>query len=318
MSTIFTLTVNPAIDKSTSVKGIVPNKKLRCAKPVFDAGGGGINVSRAIAELGGNSVALYFAGGPSGTHLSSLLKNESIDQEVIQTKAWTRENLSVTDTLNNHQYRFGMPGPKVSELEYKQVFDFYRQNLKKDDILVASGSLAPGMPEDFYKEVGKLVKEKKGRFILDTSGKPLLKGIEAGVFLLKPNLGELSSLCGVEKVEVSEIRSLANDFFKKYNCEILVVSMGARGAVLLTHNKTVHVPAPAVHQQSTIGAGDSMVGGMVLNLSLGRSLAEILRYGVACGTAATMNPGTRLFEKKDVERLYQWISSQAEEKFQDV
>lgn len=318
MNTIFTLTVNPAIDKSTRVNGIVPNKKLRCEEPEFDAGGGGINVSRAIGKLGGNSVALYFAGGPTGTHLSNLLKDESIDQEVIQTKSWTRENLSVTDSLNNHQYRFGMPGPQVSELEYHQVFDFYMQNLKREDILVASGSLAPGMPEDFYKELGKLVRQKNARYILDTSGKPLMKGIEAGVFLLKPNLGELSSLCGVEKVEVSEIRSLADDFFDKYDCEMLVVSMGARGAVLLTHERTLHVPTPAVHQQSTIGAGDSMVAGMVFSLSRGHTPAEMVRYGVACGTAATMNPGTQLFKREDVERLYQWISAQSEEKYQDI
>ena len=307
MKKIITLTVNPALDKRTTVKGIVPNNKLRCAAPFFDAGGGGINVSRAIKKLGGNTLCIHLSGGHTGNILHSILYNEKVEQLRISMRDWTRENFSVTDTQNHQQYRFTMPGATVEKFEWEYVLENLKNTLGEGDFLVASGSLPLGIPVDFYNMVAFICNEKKAKLILDTSGDPLIKAAESKVFMLKPNLSELSMLCGVASVSVLELEDLAKTFLDKNTCEVLVVSLGAKGAVLVTKGLTVHVPAPTVHQKSTIGAGDSMVGGMVLCLAQGKSLEEMVGYGVACGSAATMNPGTELCKKEDADRLYNWI-----------
>ena len=307
MNKILTLTVNPAIDKSTSIKSLQPNSKLRCAQPQFDAGGGGINVSRVIKILEGDSTAFYLAGGPTGEHLKKLLGEKEILQEMVSMKTWTRENLSVTDSGTNLQYRFGMPGSEVSEKEWNHVLDKLETLLPNNDYLVASGSLPPGIPDDFYVKVASIAKKHHVKLILDTSGEALLKGAKSEVYLLKPNIGELAVLCGVTSISAFELESLAKDFLKNHPCEILVVSLGAKGAMLFTEKKTEHLVAPTVHQKSTIGAGDSMVAGLVLSLANKKSYLEMLAYGIACGTATTMSPGTQLCKKENVDKLYKWL-----------
>ncbi len=310
MNKIITLTMNPVVDKDTSVAGVTPNKKLRCVSPTYYAGGGGINVSRALKKLGGSSLCMYVAGGPPGAHLHQLILEEGIEQKVVSIEGWTRENLSVTDTLTNLQYRFGVPGPNVTKEEWHEVIKLVEENVQKGDYLVASGKLPLGIPHDFYVQVSEIVTKNQARLILDTSGDALLPSMKADIFLMKPNLAELSILCGVDTISVLDLEPLAEKFLKKYSVKILVVSLGAKGALLATQNQMEHIAAPTVHQKSTIGAGDSMVAGMILSLTQGKSYTEMVRYGVACGTAATIHPGTQLCKKEDVDKLYKWISSQ--------
>jgi 6-phosphofructokinase 2 len=312
MKKTITLTVNPAIDKSTTVTGIKPNSKLRCANPIYEAGGGGINVSRVINELGGTSLCMYMAGGPPGNHLRDMLNDLDILQQVIPTAGLVRENLSVTDTINNQQYRFGMPGPMINESEWKNTLGQLEALLSEGDILVASGSLCQGMPVDFFAQVSQIAQKEKAKYILDTSGEALLKGAQAGVYLLKPNLGELAALCGVKTISFMELESVAKTFLDNNPCEVLIVSLGAQGAIMVTEDKVEYIAAPIVYQKSTIGAGDSMVAGMVLALAQDKSLSEMAQYGVACGTAATMTSGTQLCKKKDVEELNKWIISNSD------
>lgn len=306
--------MNPVVDKNTSVASIQPNTKLRCAAPTYYAGGGGINVSRALKNLGSESLCVYLAGGPTGTHLQQLVSDENIEQKVIEIVGWTRENLSVTDTITNLQYRFGVPGPDVEKEEWQQVLIQLKEHLQEDDFLVASGKLPPGVPTDFYVEVSKIVETKAAKLILDTSGHALLPSMKSKIFLMKPNLGELSALCGVDFISAIELESLARKFLEENVCEILVVSLGAKGALLATKTEMEHIPAPTVHQKSTIGAGDSMVAGMVLSLIEGKSLSTMVKYGVACGTAATIHPGTQLCKKEDADKLYRWIKNNTAKK----
>lgn len=309
MKKVITLTVNPAIDKSTSVAGIRPNSKLRCEVPVFEPGGGGINISRVIKELGGTSLCMYLAGCATGEHLKQMLVDADILQQIIAIEGWTRENLAVTDTLTQQQYRFGMPGPQVVEKEWRQTLDHLEAILTEGDFLAASGSLSPGIPTDFYAKVATIAKSKKVKMILDTSGEALIHGASAGVYMLKPNLAELSALCGVKSISSIDLEPLAKKFLEQHFCEVIVVSLGARGALLVTKDLTEYISAPTIHPQSTIGAGDSMLAGMVLALAKGKSFSEMAKYGVACGTAAAMSPGTQLCKKKNVETLYKWIQS---------
>jgi 6-phosphofructokinase 2 len=309
---IVTITMNPAVDKSTSVDKLVPEKKLRCAEMVNEAGGGGINVSKAIKELGGESLAMFPSGGLNGDLIESYLKDRQINYKTIPVAHETRENIVVRETSTNAQYRFVMPGAALSDLEAQACFDTLQQLDPKPSFIVASGSLPPGLPENFFGQLADLAKKMKARFIIDTSGKPLELAAKEGVYLLKPNLSELCSLVGKEHLELNEVDDAANEVIKDGRCEVMVVSMGPNGALLVTKDLCEHVPTPTVKKQSTVGAGDSMVAGMIWMLSQGRPLKETVQFGVACGTAATMNAGTQLFKKQDVHRLHDWIKQYAD------
>ena len=309
MNKIITLTLNPAVDKNSTVPSLTPNNKLRCSTPSFEAGGGGINVSRAIKELGDESLSLYLGGGLTGEHLEQLLDEEGFPHKRISTEGLTRENFSVVDESNGKQYRFVMPGYHVSQKEIENVLQELDNTVTEGDYLVASGSLPIGMPIDFYGKITELVNSKSARMILDTSGQPLLEGSKSGVFLLKPNLQELNYLCNVESLSGMQVQIKAREFLEQNNCYCLVVSMGPKGALLITKDITEHVPAPPVLMKSTVGAGDCMVAGMTIALSQGKSLREVVRYGVACGTAATMTEGADLIRKMDVAHLYEWINT---------
>lgn len=306
---IVTLTLNPTIDTSTTVDRLAADHKLRCAQPRYDAGGGGLNVSKAIHRLGGQSMALFTSGGPIGQMLQELVHEVGLTYQVIGIEGLTRENFIVTETSTSHQYRFGMPGPSLTASEVESCLSALENLPTKPTYLVASGSLPPGAPLDFYGRVARLAKQQGARFILDTSGEPLKAAANEGVFLLKPNLGELSKMAGVETLEMNDVDDAALEIIHRGDCEVVVVSLGPGGAMLVTKNSCEHIHTPTVKKRSTVGAGDSMVGGMVYALSQGQSFSEMIRLGVACGTAATMNPGTELFKKRDVDRLLNWINN---------
>ena len=303
MPKIVTITFSPCIDKTTSVPELMPEKKLRCASPKLDPGGGGINVARVINRLGEKAIAIYPAGGYTGKHFNALLEKENVQAIIIETRNETRENIIVVDESANQQYRFGMPGTEMSNDEWSECLKAIEE-ISDVEFIVASGSLPPGVPLDIYARLAKIAKKKNAKLIVDTSGEALKYASEEGVYLLKPNLGELASLSGLEKINDKQAENIAKDLIKKGSCEIIVISMGEKGAMLVTKDETHFADPPVVKRKSTVGAGDSMVAGIVFSLSKKRSLDEVLRYGVACGTAATMNPGTELCKKEDVEKLF--------------
>jgi 6-phosphofructokinase 2 len=309
---IVTITMNPAVDKSTSIDKLVPEKKMRCSELITEAGGGGINVSKAIKELGGESLAIFPSGGMNGKLLENYLTAREINFKCIPAEHETRENIVVRETDTNSQYRFVMPGASLSEKEAQSCLDILQHLHPRPTCIVASGSLPPGLPEDFFGQLAKVVKQLQARFIIDTSGKPLQLAAKEGVYLLKPNLSELCALVNKQHLELNEVDDAAMEVIKQGSCEVMIVSMGPSGALLVTRDGYEHVPTPTVKKQSTVGAGDSMVAGMVWMMEQGKSLSETVRFGVACGTAATMNPGTQLFKKEDVYRLYDWINKYAD------
>lgn len=305
---IATLTLNPALDKSTATDRLIPEKKLRCDEPRFDPGGGGINVSRAIRILGGESLAIYAAGGPEGEKLKELLTREGIHQEIITIEKPTRENLVVLDRSSKNQYRFGMPGSPLNEKEIQKCIDIVKNLPSEFEYLVLSGSLPPGVPDDLYGKLAEIARDKKIKCIVDTSGKALLKASEAGAYLMKPNLGELSELAGKKEISGIEQEEIATKLIKEGKAEILIVSLGPRGAMLVTKDAIEYIVPPTVKQSSTVGAGDSMLGSLILSISRGDSLQDALKWGVAAGTAATITPGTELCRKKDVENIFKWLT----------
>lgn len=307
---LVTLTLNPAVDISMTIDRLIPEQKLHCSQPRYDAGGGGLNVSKAIHRLGGASTALFTSGGSAGLTLQDLVKKEGIDYELIDIDGLTRECFVVTETVPNNQFRFGTPGPILSPGEASACLARLKTMPNPIDYLIASGSLPPGLPVDFYAHIARIAKQRDIRLVLDTAGEALQAALEEGVFLIKPNLGELAHLVGVERLETVQIVEAAQSLIQAGRCQVVVVSQGPRGATLVTSNEHEFVQAPLIEKVSTVGAGDSLVGGMVYALSQGKSFSDMIRLGVACGTAATMNPGTELFHKADVDRLLNWINQQ--------
>ncbi|HEY6504892.1 MAG TPA: hexose kinase [Chitinophagaceae bacterium] len=307
MSQIITITFSPCIDKSTSVPALVPEKKLKCAAPKLEPGGGGINVARAIKKLGGEATAIYPAGGYTGKYFNKLMADEAVPSIIIETESESRENIIVLEESTNRQYRFGMPGTELKETEWKQLLGTVEE-IKNVGFIVASGSLPPGVPVDIFARIGATAKKRNIKFIVDTSGDALKYAAGEGVYLLKPNLGELGSLVGKTYLAPGEAALAAKQVIEKGNCEVVVVSMGDAGALLVTKEKLIKFSPPPVKRKSTVGAGDSMVAGIVLKLSKDMSLEESVQYGVACGTAATMNAGTELCRLQDVEKLYKAIT----------
>lgn len=304
MRQIVTVTLNPALDKTTSVESLQPDKKLRCGKPVFEAGGGGINVARAITRLGGEASPLYFSGGPSGKRLTDILKKEGITGIPVEIAEATRENLNITDRASGRQYRFIMPGPEVTAAETSELMRVLHTTLKDMEYLVVSGSLPAGIAPGIFREFAEACARYNTRMIVDTSGDALRHALQAGVYLAKPNLGELAALAGREQLLEEDAVSAAREVIRQSGCQALVVSMGGSGALLVTRESAKKIAAPVVKRVSTVGAGDSMVAGIVLALQRGGDLSGAVRFGIACGTAATMNPGTALCKKEDAEMLF--------------
>ncbi len=303
MEKIITITLNPSLDKGTTVNGIMPEKKLQCSNPILEAGGGGINVSRALHHLGCNSTAIYMYGGYTGDKLNVLMQEAGVECVAFMIAADTRENLIVVDTIVNKQYRFGMRGVELTEDEWQKPLNYLEDNTGYEYV-VASGSLPPGVPLDFFGRVAAIVQKKGAKLIIDTSGEALQHAVSEGVFLIKPNLAELSHLNGTEELKEDDVIVAARNIITNRGSEVVVVSMGGQGAILITKKETIKIASPSVELKSTVGASDSMVAGLILGITRKYDWKNTLKLGIACGSAATMNEGTALCNKKDVDYLF--------------
>jgi 6-phosphofructokinase 2 len=206
MKTIVAMALNPAIDKSSSVAHVVAERKLYCKPPRFEPGGGGVNVSRAIKKLGGESILLYPAGGLSGERLKELLDQEGLGHRPFPIEGLIRESLVILEESTGQQYRFGMPGPEFQEKEWEQFLQELSAIDPSPDYLVASGSLPPGVPADFYARVARIGKDRGAKTIIDVAGEALEQALKQGVYLIKPNVGEFRELVGKNIKEKSQIR----------------------------------------------------------------------------------------------------------------
>jgi len=309
MKAIVTITLNPVIDKSSSVEHVIAERKLYCKPPRFEPGGGGVNVSRAIKKLGGRSLLLYPAGGLTGKRLQELLDDEGLNHRPFPIEGVNREGLVILEESTGRQYRFGMPGPQVQKKEWEQFLDGLSAIEPSPDYLVASGSLPPGVPADFYAQVARIGKNWRAKTIIDVSGEALEQALQERVYLIKPNVREFRELVGKDIKEESQIKAEAQKMVKSGRCEVLVISLGAAGALMVSEEISEHVLPPTVPIISKVGAGDSMVAGIVLSLARGNPLRESVLFGVAAGTAAVMTPGTELCRREDAERLFKGMVS---------
>jgi 6-phosphofructokinase 2 len=242
--------------------------------------------------------------------LRDLLTGEGVAQRPIEIEAWTRENLTVFEKSSEQQFRFGMPGPELDEEDWQRCLAELRDLDADVEYLVASGSLPGGTPVDFYGRVGAIAKQRNWRYVLDASGDSLRRGVEEGVFLLKPNLRELGQLAGKEIENEAQQERVAKDLIDEGRCEVVVVSLGAAGVLLVTREGSERMVPPTVPIRSKVGAGDSMVAGILVGLSRDMGLRESVRYGIAAGAAAVMTPGSELCRAEDTERLIRSMRQQ--------
>lgn len=303
MPDIVTLCMNPALDITTSTEVVHPTDKLRCAAARYDPGGGGINVAHVAAALGAQSMAVFPAGGPAGELVNSLLVAEGLAVQRIPIGGSTRESFTVNETSTSGQYRFVLPGPELTVAEQAECLLRLRDAASAAAIVVASGSLPPGVPEDFYQQVANLCADVEVKFLLDTSGLGLTH-INSGVYLLKPSLRELRECVGRELSAESDQLAAARELVDRGAAECVLVSLGANGALLATAGGGLRYQPVNVPPGSGVGAGDAMVAGVAVGLTRGWPLSEAVRLGVAAGAAMLLTPGTAPCTREDTERLF--------------
>jgi 6-phosphofructokinase 2 len=308
---IVTITINPALDVSTSIDRVVPVHKLRCRGLQRDPGGGGINVARVVRRLGMDVTAVYTAGGAIGQFLQQLVEREQIGSRPVRIAADTRESFTVNEDATGQQFRFVLEGPRLEPQEWAEFYRTLEALEPFPTYLIASGGLAPGVPDDFYVRVARLAKSRSAKFVVDTSGRALRAALEEGVYLIKPNRHELSELTGSPLQGEADLVKACRQLVEAAQAEVVALTLGDQGALLVTRDGVWRAPGLDVKPVSAVGAGDSFLGGMVWSLASGHTLENAFRYGVACGTAALLTPGTELCHPDDVKRLLAEVKLQA-------
>jgi 6-phosphofructokinase 2 len=303
MERILTLTLNPAIDVSTSVARLAPVHKLRCGPAQRDPGGGGINVARVVHRLGGDVVAVYPAGGLIGALLRRLTDEEGVESRTVPIAGETREDFTVFEEASGQQYRFVLPGPLLDEPEWRACLDAVLSFEGRPEFVVASGSLPPGVPADFFGLLAAGARRKGAKLIVDGTKPVLEAALKGGVHLIKPNLDELRDVTGERLETRAEWIDACRRLVAAGGALLVALTLGEQGALLVAREEAWFAEGLPVKPVSAVGAGDSFLGGMVWALSCGQALQDALRHAVAAGSAALLTPATGLCRTKDVARL---------------
>lgn len=303
MPSIVTLTLNPAIDGACEAQEVRPTHKIRTTNERYHPGGGGINVARVAARLGGDVLAIYLAGGATGSVLNALVDECALPRLCVDIIDHTRVSLAVLEERTGLEYRFVPQGPLIGETEWRACLAILEH--MDCDWLVLSGSLPRGVPEDFYVLAGDIARRRGAQVVLDTSGPALTRTLAAGgLFLVKPSLGEFEQLIGAPLRTPETLEEAAQSLIANGGTTHLAVTMGHEGALLANAQGILRLPAIPVVAQSTVGAGDSFLGAMIQSLASGRTPLDAFRIGLAAGTAAVMTPGNDLCHREDVDKIF--------------
>jgi 6-phosphofructokinase 2 len=307
MMSIATLTLNPTIDVAYEVDHVFHTRKMRTKSEYYEPGGGGINVARVFVRLGGNARSYYLSGGATGHALDGLLDLHQIVRNRIPIKGHTRVAAAVLERESGKEYRFVPPGPFIEPGEWQQCLKQLED--AQCDYMVASGSLPPGVPDDFYGHLVALMARRNIPVVLDSSGPGLRGGLaEGGVFLVKPSIGELRQLTGRDLLDPDSVARAAMEIVDKGQAAHVAVTMGHEGALLASAGGQLHLPAVEIEAKSAVGAGDSFLSAMVFAISLGWDISDAFRFGIAAGAAAVMSPGHDLARPDDIRQLYERVA----------
>ncbi len=299
---IATITLNPSLDEDIFVDGLVLEETNRWVKLRHYPGGKGINMSRAIHEIGGMTVAYGFSGGQTGRLVEILLDQEGVLFSFTPINEGTRTNVIITDTKTFQQTRIDAPGPRVSRRELERLLRKLRQIRPDPEVIAVCGSVPPCLPVDIYYQIIAEAKERGIKTMLDSAGQWLAEGIKAKPYLIKPNLHETEGLLG-KKLPTEEAIIEAALGLVAAGIEVVVISRGKDGIIAASQDSLVKAVSPPVKVRSAVGAGDCTIAGLALKLVQGEPLIEACRLAAAMGTAAVLTPGTQLCRKVDVARL---------------
>lgn len=303
---VVTVTLNPAIDETGEVDALIPERKLDVKELRHYPGGGGVNVARAVSRLGGRALALWSHHGETSELLGRLLDEEGVPWRPVPVQNAIRENFIVRDRATGQHYRFNMPGPYLSGADQEAWKHALESLSPTPDFLVVSGSLPPDTPLSWFADLIQAAPIRT-RVVVDTKRAALSSAIAQGIFLIKPNIHELEEISETPLDDEESIRRAALRLIHQGHVQVVLVSMGRGGALLVTSEDTLCISAPAVPFRSKVGAGDSMVAGVVTALARGWPVVEAARFGVAAGSAAVMTAGTELCNREDAERIYRHL-----------
>ncbi|MCM8712024.1 1-phosphofructokinase [Clostridium sp. SYSU_GA19001] len=299
---LVTVTLNPAVDKTVEIKDFKIGSVNRISSVRLDAGGKGINVSKVIKSLGGESIAFGILSGRNGEFIKDYLNSLNIENEFVFTPGETRTNLKVIDSLNHSNTDINEPGNIVSSEDLAKVEERIFKSVDKDTVIILSGSIPAGVPKDIYAVWTKKAKEIGAKTILDADGELLKEGLKAGPYLVKPNIHELERLCNEKLESIDAIVKAAENFFK-YGVEKVVVSLGGDGGLFIDKQTVVHAEGLKVPVKSTVGAGDSMVAALALSIEREYSLEKTVILSTAVSAANVMTSGTEPADLKDILEL---------------
>ena len=297
---IFTVTLNPFIERTINVEELIYDDVNRITDQWARAGGKGIDVSRGIRNLGGQSIALGFAGGYNGMELEGELINEGVVCDFTRIAGSTRENVIVHQRKKKLQTLLSTQSPEVGPLEVHALFKKVSE-IPKGSYVVLSGSAPIGVSESFCAQLITTLKEKGVMALIDADENVLRRGAGAGPYLMKPNIHEFGRLVEKNITEVEEVIESAAPYLE--STEYVVVSMGPKGAVGLSRRGVYYAMPPKVKVRNSVGAGDALLAAVVFLLSGGGSFEEALQLGVACGTASTLSLGNSQCAEEDVEMI---------------
>jgi 1-phosphofructokinase family hexose kinase len=304
---IGTVTVNPSIDQHILIDQLIKDDAIRAREIRRDPGGKGINVSRVVHELGGDTVAFAISGGCAGYMLRSLVAERGIVLESLEVPEETRINVILTDRADRTQTRISAPGPRVSLAELERFTQQMTSHQPLPEWWVLGGSLPPGVPDDFYARLISTLQQRGAHCLLDADDEALKLGVQAHPYLIKPNEHELARLIGRslpdEQAMVGAAQQLVDEGIR-----VVAITLGRKGALIVSQDTALRVTSPDIEVKSKVGAGDSFLAGCVFALAQGQSLESAVRLGTAAGTAAVMHEGTQLCRREDVERLVDQIT----------
>jgi 6-phosphofructokinase 2 len=297
---IYTVTLNPALDRIIDIDELIYDDVNQILEEKRLVSGKAIDVTRVIRELGGHSALLGLVGGYNGLEIEGRLISEGIVCDLGRLSGETRTNIIIHQRKKKLQTLFSASEPQVTPVELSAFYDKLC-DIPRDSYVVISGSVPPGISENFYAQVITTLVRKNVRIILDADGEALRRGVKAKPFLIKPNIHEFGRLVEKNVRDIDEVIENMGPYLAFV--QHIVVSMGARGAVAASEHERYHVVPPKVNVKSSIGAGDALVGGLVYGLSEGLSLRDALALGVACGTASTLNVAGVYCSREDVESI---------------
>jgi 1-phosphofructokinase len=300
---IITVTLNPAVDKTVEINDVHINRVNRVLSVRLDAGGKGINVSKIIMSLGGESRAIGFLGGKAGVFIKEYLDNMGIANDFVVIKGETRTNLKIVDPLQHTNTDINEMGPEITSEDIQQIDNYISHTVGEKSVMVFSGSVPPNMENDIYQKWIHSAKQKGARTLLDADGDLLRLGIEAGPYLIKPNIHELERLLARKIVSIEEAVECSRILMEKHGIEIVVVSMGEKGALFLNKEVTIFAEGITVDVKSTVGAGDSMVAALAYAIDEGYAFEKAATLAVAAGTANVMTCGTEPSSLNVIEEL---------------